>query len=103
VMGFFSQNMRAAENMNAGTSELVSVRFSMKMGPSAIRCFWRVALAFVLLVGLLRGQSQPAASEVALAQLVIIDTDIGDDVDDAFALAFALQSPELKILRVTTA
>jgi purine nucleosidase len=36
-------------------------------------------------------------------QLVIIDTDIGDDIDDAFALALALQSPELRILGVTTA
>jgi purine nucleosidase len=33
---------------------------------------------------------------------VIIDTDIGDDVDDAFALALALRSPELEILGVTT-
>jgi inosine-uridine nucleoside N-ribohydrolase len=33
---------------------------------------------------------------------VIIDTDIGDDVDDAFALALALRSPELDILGVTT-
>ena len=35
-------------------------------------------------------------------QSVIIDTDIGDDIDDAFALALALKSPELKILGVTT-
>jgi inosine-uridine nucleoside N-ribohydrolase len=33
---------------------------------------------------------------------IIIDTDIGDDVDDAFALALALRSPELEILGVTT-
>jgi purine nucleosidase len=33
---------------------------------------------------------------------VIIDTDIGDDVDDAFALALAVKSPELEILGVTT-
>jgi purine nucleosidase len=36
------------------------------------------------------------------AEKVIIDTDIGDDVDDAFALALALKSPELEILGVTT-
>jgi purine nucleosidase len=36
-------------------------------------------------------------------QLVIIDTDIGDDIDDAFALALAERSPELKMLGVTTA
>ena len=33
---------------------------------------------------------------------VIIDTDIGDDVDDAFALALAVGSPELQVLGVTT-
>ena len=35
--------------------------------------------------------------------LVIIDTDIGDDIDDAFAIGLALQSPEVKILGITTA
>jgi inosine-uridine nucleoside N-ribohydrolase len=33
---------------------------------------------------------------------IIIDTDIGDDVDDAYALAFALCSPELNLKAVTT-
>lgn len=33
---------------------------------------------------------------------VIIDTDIGDDVDDAFALALALKSPELRVLGIST-
>lgn len=33
---------------------------------------------------------------------VIIDTDIGDDIDDAAALCIAMQSPELHILGVTT-
>jgi len=33
---------------------------------------------------------------------VIIDTDIGDDIDDAFAVALALRSPELEILGITT-
>lgn len=33
---------------------------------------------------------------------IFIDTDIGDDVDDALALAFALRSPELEVLGVGT-
>ena len=33
---------------------------------------------------------------------VILDTDIGDDIDDAFALAFLLCSPEVELLGVTT-
>lgn len=36
------------------------------------------------------------------AEKVIVDTDIGDDVDDAFALALAVNSAELEILGVTT-
>lgn len=33
---------------------------------------------------------------------MILDTDIGDDIDDALALALALQSPELDVRAVTT-
>ena len=35
-------------------------------------------------------------------QLVLIDTDIGDDVDDAFGLALALRMPQLRVRGVTT-
>ena len=34
---------------------------------------------------------------------MILDTDIGDDIDDAFALALVLRSPELHLLGVETA
>ena len=44
-------------------------------------------------------QSSPTA---ALPEKVILDTDIGDDIDDAFAVALALRSPELQILGITT-
>jgi inosine-uridine nucleoside N-ribohydrolase len=47
-------------------------------------------------------ETQQSGQASAGPQLVIIDTDIGDDIDDAFALALALRSPELKILGVTT-
>lgn len=33
---------------------------------------------------------------------ILIDTDIGDDIDDALALALALCSPEIKLLGVST-
>lgn len=33
---------------------------------------------------------------------VILDTDIGDDIDDALALALALRSPELEVVGITT-
>lgn len=46
------------------------------------------------------------AASFGLAQTkpipVIFDTDIGDDIDDALALALALQSPELDVRLVTT-
>lgn len=35
-------------------------------------------------------------------QKVILDTDIGDDIDDALALALILASPELELVGVTT-
>src|SRR4051794_17020182 len=40
----------------------------------------------------------PAAARVP----VLIDTDVGDDIDDAFALALALSSPEVDVRGVTT-
>jgi len=48
-------------------------------------------------------RAQVAVAGPAAAEKVIIDTDIGDDVDDAFALALALSSDRLQILGVTTA
>jgi purine nucleosidase len=35
--------------------------------------------------------------------LTILDTDIGDDIDDAYALALVLRSPEIKLVGITTA
>ncbi len=43
-----------------------------------------------------------AACFAQAPEKIIIDTDIGDDVDDAFAVALALRSPELQILGITT-
>ena len=36
------------------------------------------------------------------AHKVIIDTDIGDDIDDAFAIALLLNCPELEVVGITT-
>ena len=35
-------------------------------------------------------------------QKIILDTDIGDDIDDALALAFAIMSGKIELLGVTT-
>jgi inosine-uridine nucleoside N-ribohydrolase len=48
----------------------------------------------------------PASStaKATAPQKIILDTDIGDDIDDAYALALALQSPkQVDLLGVTTA
>ena len=45
-----------------------------------------------------RGQSAAPKSP----EKIIIDTDIGDDIDDAFAVALALRSPEVQILGIST-
>jgi inosine-uridine nucleoside N-ribohydrolase len=61
-------------------------------------------LALLLGLVMAAGSYQVKAQMAAVApQLVVLDTDIGDDIDDAFALALALRSPELKILGITTA
>jgi inosine-uridine nucleoside N-ribohydrolase len=44
-----------------------------------------------------------SAQQPAPPDKVILDTDIGDDVDDAFALALLLASPRVQLLGVTTA
>ena len=49
-----------------------------------------------------RGQRAPNAA-ARDAQKIILDTDIGDDIDDAFALALALRSPEVEVIGITTA
>ncbi len=48
-------------------------------------------------------RSQMEASQSNLRRhIVLIDTDIGDDIDDALALALALRSPEIDVQGVTT-
>ena len=48
------------------------------------------------------GQSKTAAA-ADQKQLVLLDTDIGDDIDDAFALGLLLQGSEVKLLGISTA
>ena len=57
---------------------------------------WRGFVFFLLFMvaGVAWAQAAP--------EKIIIDTDIGDDVDDAFALALAVKSPELQVLGVMT-
>jgi inosine-uridine nucleoside N-ribohydrolase len=45
----------------------------------------------------------PSTAADIAPQPVIIDTDVGDDIDDAFALAVALKDPRLNVIGITTA
>lgn len=49
----------------------------------------------------LQAQAQ-AQAQANQKQRVLLDTDIGDDIDDALALALILSSPEIDLLGVTT-
>ncbi len=60
---------------------------------------WRIRILGLLFSCLILGVY---AQSAAPPEKIIIDTDIGDDVDDAFAVALALRSPEVQILGITT-
>src|SRR5438045_2696160 len=45
---------------------------------------------------------QASQSDSDNKHLVLVDTDIGDDIDDALALALVLRSPEIELQGVTT-
>ena len=57
-------------------------------------------LLAILLALLLPSWGFAQAGPETARQKIIIVTDIGDDIDDAFALALALSSPEFQILAV---
>jgi purine nucleosidase len=60
----------------------------------------------IVLFGILltdRAACGQSASAAGPPEKVILDTDIGDDIDDAFALALLLASPRVQLLGVTTA
>jgi purine nucleosidase len=62
----------------------------------------RQVLDRILLLCIFTGTLCSAQQAPRSPERVIIDTDIGDDIDDAFAVALAMRSPELQILGITT-
>lgn len=72
----------------------------MKSLLSGITCALFALLSFCAPFRVAFAQSTKTA---AAPQKVIIDTDVGDDIDDAFAIALALSSHRVKILGITTA
>ncbi len=55
-----------------------------------------------LLASTMLAASMCAAADAPAKIPVILDTDIGTDIDDAFALALIIKSPEFELLGVTT-
>lgn len=70
---------------------------------------WGFTVALLVMTTCVAGERRLAAQNAAQiasqndVQKVILDSDIGDDIDDAFALALAESSPRLQLLGVTTA
>ncbi len=56
---------------------------------------WRLLLVIVLSFSALRAEAQEKIA-------VILDTDIGGDIDDALALVYAVKHPRIEVLGVTT-
>jgi purine nucleosidase len=64
---------------------------------------WIVATLIFVISGFFGNVlAEPSESPSKAPEKIIIDTDIGDDIDDAFAIALALRSPELDILGIST-
>lgn len=63
----------------------------------------RVSLLLMMTLLCCCRQAAFAQETASAPQKVIFDTDIGDDIDDAFALGLLLSSPEVQVLGVTTA
>jgi purine nucleosidase len=65
------------------------------------RCLAAWLVTIFVVTGYPARAQQEAANRVR--EKVILDTDIGDDIDDTFALALVLSSPEIELLGVSTA
>jgi len=77
------------------------------LATSRLSSIVRSVAAVFALCGLLScsisAQTDNSAPRSSATEKIIIDTDIGGDIDDAFAVGLALQSPEFKILGISTA
>ena len=63
---------------------------------------WLLTTVLLTLSWTSTGRAEQVVATASSPERIIIDTDIGIDIDDAFAVALALQSPEVKILGVST-
>ena len=68
-----------------------------------MRLLCRVLGFFILSSAALSAKTETTGSRPDSAEKIIIDTDIGGDIDDAFAVGLALRSPEFEILGISSA
>jgi hypothetical protein len=71
--------------------------------PTGTRSMAAIVALCVLLSTSLLAQTKNSAPAASSTEKIIIDTDIGTDIDDAFAVGLALRSPEFQILGISTA
>jgi inosine-uridine nucleoside N-ribohydrolase len=76
--------------------------FGHDEAPFLIFDFGSLIFAFLFALWLSPMSRAAAPQSVPLKIPILLDTDIGTDIDDAFALALILESPELDLLGVTT-
>jgi inosine-uridine nucleoside N-ribohydrolase len=63
-------------------------------------CALQAAIVLAGFAAPLNAQTSPASTP---QKMIIFDTDIGDDIDDVFALGLLLSSPDVHIASITTA
>ncbi|WP_219846626.1 nucleoside hydrolase [Salinibacter sp. 10B] len=72
--------------------------------PSCVRLLRRGVLLFLAVLAMSGGLNRAPAQDMADEPTpVVLDTDIGSDIDDTWALAHLLRSPELDLQMVLTA
>lgn len=96
-MGFSSRTVPGLDGGHEALKRRASKQSSM-FGLATVLLLAGILASGVLPCRLL-GQAVPTKTS---PEKVIIDSDIGDDIDDAFAVALALRSPELEILGIST-
>src|SRR6201984_1635514 len=90
--------LRAPSRARASAKNGVLVILSQR-----IVMYFLCSLALLGILPVRIGAQSAAAQSPAVKTKTILDTDIGDDIDDAFALALAMRSPEIEIVGITTA
>jgi purine nucleosidase len=68
-----------------------------------MRAFRGMFALCILFSSSLSAQTGTSGPRPTATEKIIIDTDIGGDIDDAFALGLALRSPEFEILGISSA